>query len=351
MNIQKNNIYNPYNLAIEICKFVYPPMGNRYKLQWENRLLPLFVECKVEGVSKDELLCKINDEFQTADIIFADNLYMSEFSNHFSIVKKPFILVSADSDNIAPYSDFNNKCLDLLNHPYLIKWFSTNVGISHPKLSPIPIGIAKNIPYIEHDSVNNVKYMAWSITHNIKYSKEVLYHFMNYDNNNLRNSFLEDKKEFMYTRMTIENSEKNLHEYKSIRKNVLSSLVSRGFDIQKDIVKPIVYFNEIRNYKMCLSLPGAGLDCYRTWECLYIGVVPIVLYTEGTRSLFEDLPIIVLSLEEFYNLTKERLYEEYIKVIKKVSNNEIKWEKLTLSYWVSEILREKYNYLFTLQSS
>ena len=63
------------------------------------------------------------------------------------------------------------------------------------------------------------------------------------------------------------------------------------------------------------------------------------------ESLFEGLPVIVLELEEFTTLTKDKLYEEYIKIIKKISLNEIKWKKLTLSYWTSEISKEMYHNL------
>lgn len=335
MNIQKNNIYNQFNLIKEVCKFVYPTQGPRYEYIWKKaNLLPLFNDEK-----------KINDNFETGDIIFADNYYMKDFKKDFSDIKKPFILVSVDSDNTAPYGDFNNKCEDILDHPFLIKWFSINVGIHHHKLSPIPIGICKDIPFIVYDPNNDDFYMGWTIHHNTHLSKDILYHFMDYDNNNLRNNFIEDKQHLLYTRMTIQNSQNNLHEYKNIRKNILNSWESKGLPIQYDKLNQLAYFKDLRNYKMCLSLPGAGLDCFRTWECLFLGVVPIVLKTQGNNTLFEDLPVICLTLEELENITTDILYEHYIKVLKKIFKNEIKWEKLSLSYWVSHILKERFNFL------
>ena len=34
--------------------------------------------------------------------------------------------------------------------------------------------------------------------------------------------------------------------------------------------------SELSSYKFALSPEGNGIDCHRTWECLYLGVIPIV---------------------------------------------------------------------------
>lgn len=243
MNIQKENIYSPYDLALSVCKFVYPSVGERYELQWKNKLLPLFKSV----FDKDDTFFILNEEFNEGDVIFADNFYMKDFYKHFSLIKTPFILVSAESDSTVPFCDVNDKCNTILDNPYLIKWFSVNIGMEHPKLSPIPIGIPKHLPFIENH------YMGWFLNHNIKQTKNTLFHFMNYNDNDIRNNFLKDKKEFMYTRMTVENSEKNLHPYRSIRKNILCTLEKNGFEIKKKLIPVIVYYAELTNYKMCLS--------------------------------------------------------------------------------------------------
>ena len=37
------------------------------------------------------------------------------------------------------------------------------------------------------------------------------------------------------------------------------------------------YYIHIARSKFVLSPPGLGMDCYRTWEALYLGSIPIVL--------------------------------------------------------------------------
>lgn len=340
MNI--NEIYNPYDLALKTCEFIYPPSGQVYELQWKDKISPLFVK------GQDNLFF-INSNLKEGSIIFASNYFMTNFSAHFSNINVPFILVSAESDYSVPYADEYSKCESLLENPNLIKWFSVNVSLKHPKLIPIPIGIPKSIPFICKNGVTNIDYMGWYSNQDIENSKAIIYQAMNYSTD-LSKNFLNDKPEFLYTRMTLENSDKSLHKFKGIRRKIITDLEKKGFVIQYDLIPFKQYYTELSKYKMCLSPPGAGLDCYRTWECMYLGVVPIVLRTEGMESLFENLPVILLSLEELENLTINKLYEEYINIIKKISTNKIQWEKLHLSYWIDLVKKEKINYILKKNS-
>jgi len=60
--------------------------------------------------------------------------------------------------------------------------------------------------------------------------------------------------------------------------------------------------------KYVLSPPGAGPDCFRTWEAIYLGAVPIVLRSHWPFSHLE-LPVLVV--DEFAHL--EQKIAEYEK--------------------------------------
>ncbi len=51
-----------------------------------------------------------------------------------------------------------------------------------------------------------------------------------------------------------------------------------------------------------LSPPGAGPDCFRTWEAIYLGAVPIVLKSHWPFSHL-DLPVLIV--ESFENLEQD----------------------------------------------
>jgi hypothetical protein len=73
------------------------------------------------------------------------------------------------------------------------------------------------------------------------------------------------------------------------------------------------YLKTLVNYRFVLSPPGNGLDTHRTWEAMYLGVVPIVKDSVAMRS-FErlGLPVwIVQSWDELRSLSEEDLDSHY----------------------------------------
>ena len=67
-----------------------------------------------------------------------------------------------------------------------------------------------------------------------------------------------------------------------------------------------------------LSPPGNGPDCYRTWESIYLGAIPVVLEGSLAPSLARNLPIkVVKSWEEFFEPSDAELVEEYGSLMKR----------------------------------
>ena len=50
---------------------------------------------------------------------------------------------------------------------------------------------------------------------------------------------------------------------------------------------------EYRKYAFGLSPKGNGVDCHRTWEMLYFGMIPITLHS-SIDSLYDGLPVVLL---------------------------------------------------------
>jgi hypothetical protein len=50
------------------------------------------------------------------------------------------------------------------------------------------------------------------------------------------------------------------------------------------------HFQAIRNSQFVISPPGAGPDCYRTWESIYLGSNPVVMKNSWPFGQ-EDLPV------------------------------------------------------------
>jgi len=73
------------------------------------------------------------------------------------------------------------------------------------------------------------------------------------------------------------------------------------------------YRKNARRYRFLASPPGNGLDCHRTWEALYLGVVPIVLRSVLTLRLEAlGLPVwLVDSYDELASVTEAGLEARY----------------------------------------
>ncbi len=91
------------------------------------------------------------------------------------------------------------------------------------------------------------------------------------------------------------------------------------------------YINEMASHKFILCPDGNGPDCYRTWEALYLGSIPIVSHSKAT-SYFDDLPILFLNQNDG-EISKEFLEEKY----EEISSKEWNMEKITRGYWNNRI--------------
>jgi len=98
-----------------------------------------------------------------------------------------------------------------------------------------------------------------------------------------------------------------------------------------------------RQYSFWLSPRGGGLDCHRTWEALYLDIIPIV-WSSSLNILYEDLPIVVINDHSELN---EQFLRTKLKEIsmKKLSKEKIyNYEKLRNAYWRRLILsKSKHN--------
>ena len=133
--------------------------------------------------------------------------------------------------------------------------------------------------------------------------------------------------------MTIGNSKNTNHVYENIREESLIKLNKNGFtDIDTKLIYWTEYMSELSEYKFCLSLPGKGLDCYRTWESLTLGVIPIVI-NSNLNALYDDLPVLIIN--DVSEITSDFLDYKYNEICNNIDN--YNWNKLSSSYWIEKI--------------
>lgn len=88
--------------------------------------------------------------------------------------------------------------------------------------------------------------------------------------------------------------------------------------------------------RFVLSPPGNGPDCYRTWETIYLGSVPIVLRASLAESLHSYLPIWAIEdWDEALSASDEYLQEKYEELIHRDR------AKAFFPYWLEQISKPK----------
>jgi hypothetical protein len=94
------------------------------------------------------------------------------------------------------------------------------------------------------------------------------------------------------------------------------------------------YLSVLSTFRFCMSPPGEGIDTHRTWECLMVGTIPIVIHSP-IDILYEDLPVLLINKEDVNQITVEYLNEKYMEITN--SNIKYNFDKLYTPYWKHEI--------------
>jgi len=94
------------------------------------------------------------------------------------------------------------------------------------------------------------------------------------------------------------------------------------------------YVKEAAHHQAVLSPPGNGYDCYRTWEALMIGSVPLVMAdSKYDQRLFEDSGAVVIPAP--FELTPEKLE----KILNELPDPAPFRNKLSVKWWKEQWLK------------
>jgi hypothetical protein len=91
------------------------------------------------------------------------------------------------------------------------------------------------------------------------------------------------------------------------------------------------YLDNLASHKFAICPEGNGVDCHRTWECYYMGVIPILLENIFTKYLQKHLPCILLKSWDDLN---ENHLAQYSELSKQLERSQ---KYLSLSYYKKEI--------------
>ena len=99
-------------------------------------------------------------------------------------------------------------------------------------------------------------------------------------------------------------------------------------------------YDAAEKYLFGLSPPGNGLDCYRTYELYFLGVIPVVKYSAENEVLFQGLPLLQLN---DWNISQQQLVDKMREYVDSPAFRDVTfdgWDRLFLKYWRHSVLNE-----------
>ena len=181
----------------------------------------------------------------------------------------------------------------------VIKWYGKNVNVNDPRVESIPIGL-ENSWWCKN--IHKRKKMLEKLQNPRKYKNLV---YMNH-----RIGTNPAEREDLYP----------MFEEKTW---VTAEHGGNGHRFSH-------YIDNIHNHKFVISPEGNGMDTHRTWECLYMGTIPIEKRNINNQ-FYADLPICFV--DDWKQVTKAFLDREY----KRIKAAEWNMKKLAFGYWGDRI--------------
>lgn len=243
------------------------------------------------------------------DIIFVNS---DDIENYFIYIHpkidNPYVLIT--HWGIKPVDYALTKYID----SKIIHWYGKNVLVEHKKITPLPIGLEDLHRY----GTGVISYYSKQKNKNIPQRKnKILYHFK------IATNLKERQVAFDY-----------------ITKHPLAE----SFQYK---LPPPLYLKKLNKYKFIISPPGAGEECHRTWEALYLNVIPIVKRS-FTAEYFSSIGIPIWVVDDWHelnNIDEHFLKEKYEELINKKNK-----DALYMDYWIKKISRfsnKKHNELLS----
>jgi hypothetical protein len=274
------------------------------------------------------------DKIQSGDVVYVISDCMVWFLHEFwqSLQHKRIVLVTPDSDWSMPSSVPNWEYF--LSDKRIARWFVQNydMGIGavgkhnyallHSKLEPIPIGLDMHTLWHRASYFGSMRGWRAKPTEQ-QYTLDCIRHTMPLFSQRPPHAYI--------------NFWGSDHNHSRAAPFALASELNKEWVTAEGegvIVTRQTSWLRHGEHAFVISPPGNGLDCYRTWEALALGSVPIVLSSSLDRLFLEHgFPVVIVqswgevTQQHLVQWQKERLGVDWVLV----------GEKLTNRYWASRM--------------
>jgi hypothetical protein len=240
--------------------------------------------------------------------------------------RTPLVLVTGCSDFTASAEGVHHAGVaELLESPFLVRWYATNVGVRHPKLVPMPLGVDFH--------TLTWKQFYWLTPHTPPAAQQMEL----YQLHRQALSLPQPRPLRLLINFKVRSSEPSDHRTAAIRAAQANLEPDRIVHLPK-VPRHRVWEAYLR-VSFVVSPPGVGLDCHRTWEALILGAIPIVWHEDAMEPLYSQLPIV--RVHSWSELTEANLLRWQTAL--QVELNAMMADPAFLSshHWIQRILQER----------
>jgi hypothetical protein len=185
-----------------------------------------------------------------------------------------YVLISNNADDPvdAEQVPWIEEAGDKLGH-----WFAQNVTVEHPKLSPLPIGLANAMwPHGDVDALCAV----------------------------MTNAEPTERQPLLHARFGLDTHPDRLRAWDAVTRAFPEPAATAGER------RPFpAYLRDLARHRFCACPRGNGVDTHRFWECQYLGVIPVVERSAHTE-IWARRGLPMVALDDWSDLSPDRLEHE-----------------------------------------
>lgn len=170
-------------------------------------------------------------------------------------------------------------------------WFGVQAMTTHPRLTAMPVGIEGSMVPVLEATAQATTRDVWL-----------------YVNFNVHRTFM---------------------GVAAMRADLWPAFATQPWVTAEQSVSPAQYAQQLGRSRFVLSPPGMGWDCYRTYEAIAMGAIPVVKRQPPCSDHLEALP--VLLVDDWAEVTRERLQREW------ETRVPMSTRTMTMSYWRTRI--------------
>lgn len=227
-----------------------------------------------------------------------------------SNLKRPITIVSGDGDQCIPDDLEPGIFKRLINNPFVKEWYAQNRGLStEPKLKFLPIGVDFHFPHKDTKDYKEASRQLEKIREDA-------------DDNARKLKILSD--------CHLNNSDGRYGSNRAIIKD----LGYETIDYQNEKIPRLEIWKKFTEYVFGVSPHGNGLDCHRTWEMLYLGMI-VIVKSSSLDEMYKDLPVVIVN--DWSELNSQENLEKWAREYSRLTSKEYVWTKLRPDNYISYI--------------